>query len=158
MKSDIEVCVRAGCDELISKPIQQDTLSRLLVRYLRPTAAQGKSGGPIKSALLVEEPTLIDLVREFVGRLPGSVKAVRDAHEARDEASLIALVHALKGSSGNFGYAELLSLCQAIEFEIAKASEHGIARLLANLDDMVVRITAGLPTNVLPILREVKDA
>ena len=157
MKSDIEACAEAGCDELIAKPIQQDKLNRLLVRYLRPAVAHGENG-PIVSALLAEEPTLIDLVTEFVGRLPGTIQAIRAVHAARDAASLKSQVHTLKGSSGNFGYAELFKHCQAIEFEIAKADEPGIARLLDDLEGLITRIAAGLSTNVLPILRGARDA
>ncbi len=157
MQSDIETCTEAGCDELIAKPIQQDKLNRLLVRYLRPAVAQDENG-PIVSALLAEEPTLIDLVTEFVGRLPGTIEAIRAVHAARDAASLKSQVHTLKGSSGNFGYAELFKHCQAIEFEIAKADEPGITKLLDDLEGLVTRIAAGLSTNVLPILRGARDA
>lgn len=158
MKSDIETCAQVGCNELVAKPIQQDKLSRLLVHYLRPVASAPSEDGPIASTLLAEEPTLIDLVTEFVGRLPSSVQAIREAHDARDAASLKTRVHTLKGSSGNFGYTELFKLCQVIEFEIAKANESGIAKLLGDLNGMVARIAAGLPANTPPILRNAKDA
>ena len=157
MKSDIEACTEAGFDELISKPIPQDKLNQLLVRYLRPAAGAPGDDAPITSTLLAAEPGLIDLVTEFVDRLPSSVLAVHHAHRARDEASLKTMIHTLKGSSGNFGYAEMFKLCQAIEFEIAKANEHGITRLLVDLDGMVARIAAGLPASIPPVLRSVKD-
>lgn len=157
MKSDIEACAEAGCDELVSKPIQQEKLGQLLLRYLRPAASVVDENGPIRSALLAEEPTLIDLVTEFVARLPSSVKAIQAAHAAHNEAVLKTHIHSLKGSSGNFGYAELFRLCQALEFEMAKANDQGVTQLLVDLDTMVGRIAAGLPTNILPISRGLKQ-
>lgn len=157
MKSDVEVCAEAGCDELVSKPIQQEKLSQLLLRYLRPATSVTNENGPIRSALLAEEPTLIDLVTEFVARLPHSVKVIREAHDTSNDGALKTQVHSLKGSSGNFGYVELFKLCQAIEFEIAKTNIQGVAKLLVDLEAMVGRIESGLPTNILPISRGLKQ-
>lgn len=157
LRSDIDACLAAGCDDFISKPIQKDKLQELLLRYLVPGGRPREDSGPVVSALLAHEPTLLDLVAEFVQRLPSAAADVRRAHEQGDADALKHAVHSLKGSAGNFGYGGLFKLCQQIEFEIAKAHQPGIARLLEEMDALVARIREGLPAPVSPVSRTANE-
>ncbi|BAU47538.1 chemotaxis protein CheY [Sulfurifustis variabilis] len=156
MRSDIDTCLAAGCDDFMSKPIQKDKLHELLLRYLLPSGQPRDDGAPILSTLLAHEPTLIDLVSEFVARLPGAARDLRRAHENGDADALKRSVHSLKGSAGNFGYGGLFKLCQLIEFEIAKDHAQGIARLLDEMDAMVERIRQGLQDGS-PVARKANE-
>jgi signal transduction histidine kinase/DNA-binding NarL/FixJ family response regulator len=153
LKSDVEACFAAGCDAFTAKPIQKDRLHGLLAHYLRAGSHVEETATPIVSTLLESEPALLDLVIEFVRRLPESVHELRDVFERGDHDTLRARVHTLKGTAGNFGYPDVFRLCQVIEFELAKKSEADIARALAGLDSVTNRIARGLPSNVYPISR-----
>jgi signal transduction histidine kinase/response regulator of citrate/malate metabolism len=150
-KEDTEACTAAGCDDFISKPVQRDRLNECLARYLKPRDASKDSREPIKSSLLLEEPALIDLVAEFVKRLPTAIREIKSAFDSKDAELVKQRLHSLKGSSGNFGYDELFRLCQTLEFEVAKANPPGIAKLLGELDRMAELIGQGLASNVYPL-------
>lgn len=153
LKTDIEACFAAGCDAFIAKPIQKDRLFGLLAHYLRVDGRAEETSTPIVSTLLESEPALLDLVIEFVRRLPESVRDVCEAHERGDHDALRAHVHTLKGTAGNFGYPDLYRLCQVIEFELVKKSDADIARALAEVASITERIARGLPSNIYSIAR-----
>jgi HPt (histidine-containing phosphotransfer) domain-containing protein len=125
----------------------------LLTHYLRTGGKVEEIATPIVSTLLESEPALLDLVVEFVRRLPDHVRELREAFGHGDHDTLRARVHTLKGTAGNFGYQDLFRLCQVIEFEMAKKSDPDIARALSSLDSLTDRIARGLPSNVIPMSR-----
>ncbi len=144
-KEDVGALLEAGCDDFIAKPIHRDRLYELLARHLRSPANRGVDTTlPLVSALLAEEPEMLDLFVAFAGSLPGTARDIRDAFEQRDAQLLKRRIHTLKGSAGNFGYPDLFRLCQILEFELAKENEQGIAGMMDNLDRLVTRIQAGM--------------
>ena len=53
-------------------------------------------------------------------------------------------VHTLKGTGGNFGYAELFELAKRIEFEIVAENMTETGGLISSLVDIASRIEKGI--------------
>jgi signal transduction histidine kinase/DNA-binding NarL/FixJ family response regulator len=144
-REDVESCLAAGCDDFMSKPIDRQKLYENLARQMPRSRIPAHDRGPIASHLLEMDPGLLDLVTEFVERLPAVSQEIASAFQTRDFPDLKLKVHSLKGSAGNFGYPELHKLCQRLEFELATANEPAIADLLQEMGELVELIGSGLP-------------
>ena len=53
-------------------------------------------------------------------------------------------VHTLKGTGGNFGYAEVFELAKRIEFEIVAGNIFGVGESINVLEAIVSRVEQGL--------------
>jgi len=148
-RNDVESCLAAGCDDFMSKPIDRQKLHETLARQMPRSRNPARDREPIASHLLVMDPGLLDLVTEFVTRLPSVCRDIGAAFEKRDFPDLSMKVHSLKGSAGNFGYPELHKLCQRLEFELATSNEPAIAELIQDIDVLAELIGQGLPGNTL---------
>lgn len=144
-REDVNAFLEAGCDDFIAKPIHRARLYELLARYLHSSTSRELDATiPLVSALLEEEPDMLDLFVAFAERLPAVARDIRGVFEQGDGQLLKRRVHTLKGSAGNFGYPDLFRLCQVLEFELAKDNEQGIGVLLDKLDVLVARIQVGM--------------
>ena len=148
MKSDMDECLAAGCNGFASKPVQREQLYELLAQHLRAGQSPAATHEPLMSSLLEQDPELLDLVTEFVRKLPKDIEALRALLDENDLAGLKSGTHQLKGTGGSFGYESLYSLCQKIEFELAADHLDGIRKLFNELDVLLERIQLGLPSNV----------
>ncbi|MBE0510394.1 MAG: response regulator [Chromatiales bacterium] len=141
---DARECQQAGFDDFMSKPIDREKLAQVLAQHLRSAQGSSQARAPLISTLLERDSSLMDLVLEFVAGLHKVASEIRQQHNQSDLTALKFSIHSLKGSSGNFGYMELHQLCQSIEFEIAKANQAGITKLLDEMDLLISQIEAGV--------------
>ena len=103
---------------------------------------------PIVSTLLEEEPDLADLVEEFVAGLPQRLQFLKEVINKRDIDSLKAALHKLKGTSGNYGYPELFTLCQKMEFEVVTGNFANLEEMASELEMLIERIRLGTSPNI----------
>jgi CheY-like chemotaxis protein len=145
MEGERELCIQAGMDDFITKPIRLEELSGALTRVVRrPDAPQ-----PVPS---VEPGAIRKLVASFGAQGPGSVAALIDTflgHVPAQMASLSRAVgrgafedvrreaHTLKSNAASFGAVRLEGLCRELE---AAARE----QTMEGRDDLVDRIRTEL--------------
>ena len=155
MAGDRERCIQAGCDDYVSKPINRETLLGVLARVMggqRPLAAQPAAAAapatPADAAMVSkysQDPDMVELVAEFVGRLDERLAEMRLAADAGQWDELRRLAHQMKGAGGSYGYPELTRLAGELEAN-ARAVDTESARLgLMRLAELCRRIRAGLP-------------
>jgi signal transduction histidine kinase/CheY-like chemotaxis protein/HPt (histidine-containing phosphotransfer) domain-containing protein len=144
LKQEQQECYNAGCNDVCTKPIDQGELIAVLSKYLTPVIPSLSSGPPICSSLLEDDPEMIDLIVQYVEQLPAMVGEIMAAFEQKDIERLKSEVHALKGTSGNYGYNELFEMMKRIEFLIVTNNFDAIREKLDSLPDMVERINKGL--------------
>lgn len=146
MNQEKRECYEAGCNDVCTKPIDFQAFARVLAKYLAhaeiPTAKD--LGEPIISSLLKDEPDLIDLVQDFVGKLPEMIQKIEEAYTQGDVEVLRREVHTLKGTGGNFGYLELFELAKRIEFEIVAGNLSSAGQMIQSLVGIAGRIERGL--------------
>lgn len=145
MRQEKQDCYDAGCNDVCTKPIDYDAFGKVLAMYLgKAEISRVNNGPPIVSTLLSEEPDLADLIHEFVKKLPEMIKNIEIAYADKQMDELRHEVHTLKGTGGNFGYAELFELAKRIEFEIVAGNMIGTGELIKSLVAISRRIEQGL--------------
>ncbi|MBT9588852.1 response regulator, partial [bacterium] len=157
-----EMCLGAGMDDFLAKPIVTDHLRDALVR-----AGEWKLGArpsaPLAEVESVSQPAsqwpelpdeLLDLnglqnvrqVAEFGGpealqslldlfaeELPAVIAQIEAAHATGDLAALSAAGHKLRGSAANFGAQRLAALGHRLEVQAKEGQAHGLADLVEPL-------------------------
>lgn len=142
---DRRLCLEAGCNDFLAMPLTRDSLYRVLAQYLDPREPTQTGVEPLHSELADQGPEFVDIVNQFVAKLPEQIDAISHAYHAGDWDSLHQLVHNLKGTGGGFGFPQLTE--QAIEIEkLLTAQDYpAIEPIIALLYRLLQRIQVGLP-------------
>jgi len=137
-------CYDVGCDDVCTKPIEQNELICILSKHLTSATPSQTHESPIVSTLLEDNSDMLGLVLKFTGKLPEKVNSILAAFEKRDMTLLKSEVHTLKGTSGNFGYKDIFELLKRVEFLIETNNIDAIQSILEALPALVGRINEGL--------------
>lgn len=133
MAGDREKCLRAGCDDFLTKPISRDGLLEIAAQYINrkqekpmPTDSQVSStnpgaadaapspAGPLTSEY-ANDPDMAELVGTFVRDLPTRIAAIQQSLAAGDIATLRRLAHRLKGAAGGYGFPSITDYARMLE-------------------------------------------
>lgn len=147
MQKDRDECKEAGFSSFISKPINRSDLYLVLMQYLKPSKTSESKKTLLTSDLLNDEPDLIDLLDNFMIRLPIMRDAINQAHTVQEEEELSSLIHQMKGVGGGYGYHMLTELCAKIEFQIASQDLENVKALIEEFNLLVEQILEGHEEN-----------
>jgi CheY-like chemotaxis protein len=156
MKGDREMCLNAGMDEYISKPIVRAELLRLIkrvadgslaepARALPSATVQRLQGQLDGDAVLAAEVAVI-----FVNECPVMIERLHDAVRRDSAADLRDAAHALKGAAANFGATSVTAAAAEVE-QLARsggvdAASEQIGRLELELDALCQSLRIGTTT------------
>jgi len=110
MTGDRERCTAAGCDDYITKPMTEEHLFDTITRHLSPQEAAPPAAS--SAGIDVEESARLQLLEEFVGKLPALSGKIERALQANDLPALQKLLHQLKGTAGAYGLLEIAETAQ----------------------------------------------
>ena len=136
MAEDREICLAAGMDDYLSKPIQPDKLAAVIERWMRrgagreveagvgeaESAASVVATGPVvfdENALLVlldgDRETAGEILAEYVADVPRQLGALRVALAGDDAEAARRHAHSLKGASASVGAEALRAAAYGVE-------------------------------------------
>ncbi len=97
----------AGCDDFLSKPVEQEALEAVVARYLDAISPDEAE----RSGLLARRERVMaisaELYQLFQEQIPLNRERLQSALQHRRWEEVRSVAHNLKGSGGNFGYPEL---------------------------------------------------
>ena len=139
MKGDRKVCLNAGMDDYISKPIKPQELYEVIEKWVKTIVSEG-TGKPelivtddnihIKEGSFKSIPVNIDaalsrfggdkdffkeMLEEFMGYAPGYLKALSEAADSGNFDMMQKEAHGIKGAAGNLSADKIYSLALSIE-------------------------------------------
>jgi CheY-like chemotaxis protein len=162
MKGDRKMCLEAGMDDYIAKPIQPHELAEALDRAARPTppvsACTGNSparvlsippdsGLDLDSALSRLEgdlELLQAIAQQCLADVPGLLEGIRAAVEKHDAKALTAAAHKLKSSVNEFAAKAAADAAQRLEAMGRLGTLDEAPQALEALDDAMSRLTPAL--------------
>ncbi|MFM2482798.1 ATP-binding protein [Celerinatantimonas sp. YJH-8] len=106
-------CIKAGCDDFLSKPVKKKALLRTLEKVISATI---RGGSQNDMPLWVEvDAELQELIPEFLEELEQEMSRMGIALEQANFEELRRLAHGYKGASGNYGFFDLATLYLELE-------------------------------------------
>jgi two-component system sensor histidine kinase/response regulator len=165
MAPDQELCLKAGMNDYIAKPIDPNHLFEVLLRWIIPRVDSVKPV-PESDPVSLRVPSIVginterglkltgskrghyeSLLREFAKQEAGAVEQMRTALAAGDVATAKRGAHSLKGAAGTLGATTLEEKAAAAETAIKNG--HGVDEALTSLSmhlmAVVGAISAALP-------------
>jgi CheY-like chemotaxis protein/HPt (histidine-containing phosphotransfer) domain-containing protein len=156
-----DVCLAAGMDDYLSKPIHVDELAQALDRSAPRAARLGEwpqSGTPLGTESDVLDPEALDQLRDatgdrafvaeiiatFVREAPALLQTIRGALEHDEAEELRRAAHTLKSNGRTFGATRLAELCQELEAMAGAEPGTGGAELLSQLEMEYPRVETAL--------------
>ncbi|MBL8830929.1 MAG: PAS-domain containing protein [Rhodospirillales bacterium] len=154
LQGEDQRCRAAGMDDFLAKPASLDRLGRAIAAFMpeharcAPVPAQtaGRESAPadatapppvsfdrLAAILGDDDPaTLVEVLADFVAKLPPSVARLDAALAAGDRAETAAAAHAVKGAAASVGAGGLEAACARIEAH-ARAGDVAAAAEVGNL-------------------------
>ncbi len=144
METERTRCLRAGCDDFASKPIDPEALVSTVRRHIvggAPAEASGRPSADAKHApalrsTLTGDDGLMQLIAEFVATLPDRAAALERTMADGDVGTVARLAHQLKGTGGGYGFAPISEAAARLERSArdgadADAIRSGVAEVTA---------------------------
>jgi hypothetical protein len=143
MQGDRDICLAAGMDDYIAKPIRQP-ICWPCWRATFPSAA-AENFDYAQALAAADEEVLEIISATFVAQFPKDIAALRTAIAARDFAPMQRVAHSLKGTCALFDALPMIELSRELEgIDPTTPWWQTAPRLVAGLETEFARLTPAL--------------
>ncbi|MEP7203615.1 MAG: response regulator [Ilumatobacteraceae bacterium] len=163
MIGDREICIAAGMDDYMAKPIRPDVVRAAMAKWAPDSIPAGEAGAePIASKvandgvidiarleLLVQldrggGDLLNEVLHQYIDDTSARLVALHEAMTSRDMKKVAEVAHSTRGASANVGATMMTSLCARIEDLAKNDDDAGCSALTAVADGEFERVKAEL--------------
>jgi CheY-like chemotaxis protein len=139
-KQDAMMCLEAGFEDRLAKPVNHDLLRRKVEKFTKQANAvrAALSGGDIIS-LLADDRDYRKTIEVFLNGLPSRIAEMRDAFEKGNIQELALKVHALKGLGGFAGFPVYTEKAKELEELVRSNKLDDVKRQLDELGELCRR-------------------
>jgi signal transduction histidine kinase/ActR/RegA family two-component response regulator/HPt (histidine-containing phosphotransfer) domain-containing protein len=151
-REHIQECYDVGMQDHISKPIERDSLRKVILQYLSSVDEQPneiiEEGVPTTSIPGIDIATSLDrvggdwnllysLIERFLDEHKLLVSSIQEFKDTDDSANAVILLHKVKGGAGNLGILELGAWAGQYESSLAGDAKWPTKGALEELDLMI---------------------
>ena len=156
-QQDIKMCIAAGMDAVVSKPIDFQHLFETMASALSlgdietpqppPVRWPPIDGVDIEQAMTawLDHGHYLEALSSFIHKFQESPHAMRQAMEADKTEALIEVIHAIKGASGNLCMTEVHATCVALTPLVSSGDKAAMVPLFETLTSAFHRLSRALP-------------
>lgn len=132
MKSDHDMCINAGCDGFLTKPINREHLFHTIYKYLEIDSEIEESSLDLKKNKSRSEKLQV-LIKSFVEGIPQRMELIERSRSAKNWQDMKNELHKIKGVGTSMGYPDITETAANLEYEVARENEVEIDRLLLEM-------------------------
>ncbi len=146
MKDEREQCLKAGCNDYLTKPFEVNALLKMVKHYGQTQEVRNEVSKALEPlySLYQEDPRVAPIVKGFVSRLPDRMNSLREAYDKKDWSELKKLSHQIKGAAGGYGYPELTDTAAMLEKAAISHDETRVQNLLTEFNGFCERASLGV--------------
>ncbi len=145
MKSDYDMCIEAGCDGFLTKPINKDKLFKTIYKYLEIVDENIHDDKIISDILDKRSVKMRELVLKFIRSLPERIEAIERFRNAKNWTSMRDELHKLKGIGTVMGYPMITEIATELDYEVKIENELEVDTLLLNMKNICERVVKCIP-------------
>lgn len=139
MKSDYDMCIEAGCDGFLTKPINKEKLFQTVYKYLE-----------IDDEINVEKfekrsRKMQELIIKFINALPTKLDNVEKLKDEKKWNDVRAELHKIKGVGTSMGYPNVTDIAAELEQEAIKENEIEVEKLLLKMKEICEQAGNDIP-------------
>lgn len=158
MQGNRDLCVEAGMDDYISKPIKPEELQSLLLRHSRPHSGEVLASTEPQEALIDTvsdfdydralagaDTEMVEIITDtFMEQWPVDLQKMIQGLSQKDLASVGRVSHALKGTLAMFGAMPAADLARQVETDCADGVADTLSGLISQLTGEVKQLILAL--------------
>lgn len=166
LQGDREVCLEAGMNDYISKPIEPQKLLEAIERWMPESTPGDKSAQTMQAArpvdntiAIFDKPALLDrlmgdeelarsILRTFVESIPQQIQQLKISLDENDIAATQLHAHTIKGASANIGGEALRAAALAVEKCTKSGDVNGMRKGLREIEQQYERLNEILTTEI----------
>ncbi len=160
---DKDRCLKAGMDDYIAKPLEAEDVYGVLGRWLKfrvddaPSHRKDRQGAEPESHANGGGDAVVDmknamsrfgddrefyreLIGDFLNYVPGKIKALEEAVQARDVENVQGFAHSIKGAAGNLSARKVFSTALRIENKAGDGVLADVPLLIEELKSEITRL------------------
>jgi len=133
MAGDREKCLRAGCDDYLTKPIDRTRMLTVVQNYLEAASASRKASPPpavkpirnqaVLTSDFAADPDMKELIAEYIEGLPDHVRKLSAFMDDSALTELRSAAHTIKGAGGSYGFGIITKAAAHLEAAIDQNAE-----------------------------------
>ncbi len=145
MKSDYDMCVGAGCNDFLTKPINKEKLFQTIYKYLQIENEKIDDKKIVSDIFEKRNFKMRELIIKFVKGLPARMKEVEQFRDENNWKNMRDELHKIKGVGGSMGYPMVSKIAAELEYEVMRENEVEVDRLLLSMKNICKRIQKSIP-------------
>ncbi len=151
MKGDREICLEAGMDDYVPKPVRAEALFAAVERWLPNSEnVSAIDLNYVLQSVNGDRPLLQELAGQFIRETPSMRDELRSALHSRDLLQVERIAHSLKSVVGIFGAKRAETLLQTLEDAACRQKLSEVDDLLPQVLNELQRVEGGLSDLTLP--------
>jgi two-component system, sensor histidine kinase and response regulator len=164
MKSDRDICLQAGMDDYITKPVDKHQLYTILKKWLPdklrgtqtlisiqpviekpeefcfPERLVGIEVGKALQRLMGNQNLFVEVLQSFNQNFASAISEIRDAWAHEDFKQMQYLVHTLKGTAGNIAANDLQAAALNLERAVKDVDRNAMGNHLTELESSLSEV------------------
>ncbi len=156
---EMDLCIKAGMNDFVSKPIQKHEFNEVVLKYLsgktpdsKDASNEKQTGNSENKDSILDRKHLMEvvdndeeiwceLIEEFINECAVKMKVLKEAIERKDVENIRLAAHSIKGNAASVGAGATQKAALALEDAGAKNNLENADELIERLEKAIAKLT-----------------
>lgn len=145
MKNDHDMCIDAGCNGFLTKPINKEKLFQTIYKYLEIENEKIYDEKIVSDVFEKRSLKMQELIIKFVEGLPVRMEKIKHFGSEKNWKNMRDELHKIKGIGSSMGYPVVTKIAADLEYEAMRENEVEVDKLLLKMKSVCEQIEKSTP-------------